>query len=51
MCTKQTAEKKKIEIQNIVEFCQTALLDDFFRKDYQGILELTIIFLGECKRF
>ena len=48
---KAKCRKEKIEIQNIVEFCQTALLDDFFRKDYQEILELTIIFLGECKRF
>ena len=48
---KAKCRKEKIEIQNIVEFCQTALLDDFFRKDYQEMLELTIIFLGECKRF
>jgi len=48
---KAKCRKEKIEIQNIVEFCHTALLDDFFRKDYQEMLELTIIFLGECKRF
>ena len=43
---KAKCRKEKIEIQNIVEFCQAALLDDFLRKDYQGLLELTIIFLG-----
>ena len=43
---KAKCRKEKIEIQNIVEFCQTALMDDFLRKDYQEILELTIIFLG-----
>ena len=48
---KAKSRKEKIKMQNIVEFCQTALLDDFFRKDYQEMLELTIIFLGECKRF
>ena len=48
---KAKCRKEKIEIQNIVEFCQTALLDHFFRKDYQEMLELTIIFLDDCKRF
>ena len=48
---KAKCRKEKIQIQNIVEFCQIALLDDFFRNDYQEMLELTIIFLGECKRF
>ena len=43
---KAKCRKEKIEIQNIVEFCQTALLNDFLRKDYQELLELTIIFLG-----
>ena len=48
---KAKCRKEKIEIQNIVKFCQTGLLDHFFRKDYQKMLELTIIFLGDCKRF
>ena len=43
---KAKCRKEKIEVQNIVEFCQTALLDHFLRKDYQELLELTIIFLG-----
>ena len=43
---KAKCRKEKIEIQNVVEFCQTALLNDFVGKDYQEMLELTIIFLG-----
>ena len=43
---KAKCRKDKIEIQHIVEFCQAAVLDDFLRKDYQEMLELTIIFLG-----
>ena len=43
---KAKCRKEKIEIQNIVEFCQTILWDDFLRKDYQEMLELTIISLG-----
>ena len=43
---KAKCRKGKIEIQNIVEFCQTVLRDDFLRKDYQEMLELTSIFLG-----
>ena len=43
---KAKRRKDKIEIQNIVQFCQTVLRDDFLRKDYQEMLELTIIFLG-----
>jgi len=43
--------KEKTEIQNIIDFCHAALLNDFFRIDYHEMLELTIIFLGECKIF
>ena len=48
---KAKCRNEKIEIQNIVVFFQTALQDDFFRKDYQEMLELTVIFPSECKRF
>ena len=34
------------ECENVSGFCHAALVNDASRKDYQEILELTVVFLG-----
>ena len=44
---KAKSRKEKTECENAIGFCQAALVNDASRKDYQEILELTVVFLGE----
>ena len=44
---KAKSRKEKTECENVIGFCQAALVNDASRKDYQEILELTVVFLGE----
>ena len=44
---KAKSRKEKTECENVIGFCQAALVNDAFRKDYQEILELTVVFLSE----
>lgn len=44
---KAKCRKEKTECENAIAFCQAALLDNASRKDYQEIVELTVVFLGK----
>ena len=44
---KTKSRKEKTECENVISFCQAALVNDASRKDCQEILELTVVFLGE----
>ena len=39
--------KEKIKCENVIAFGQVALVDDASTKNYQEILELTLVFLDE----
>ena len=44
---KAKSTKEKNECESVIGFCQAALVNDASRKDYQEILEPTVVFLGE----
>ena len=44
---KVKSRKEKIACENVIVFCQAALVDDASTKNYQEILELTLVFLDE----
>ena len=44
---KAKSRKEKTVCENVIGICQAALVNDASRKDYQEILELTVVFLGE----
>ena len=44
---KAKSRKEKIACENVIAFCQAAVVDDASTKNYPEILELTVVFLDE----
>ena len=42
---KAKSRKEKTKCENVIGFCQAALVNDACRKDYQEILGLIVVFL------
>ena len=42
---KAKSRKEKTECENVIGFCQAALVNDAYRKDYHEILGLILVFL------
>ena len=44
---KAICRNEKVQHESVISFCQAALIDHICRKDYEEVLELTVVYLGK----